>query len=519
MARSRKNDKQVARSNVIVGLALIAVVVFLVFEVFTGFNPISKPYKVSAVFQTSDSLRNGSPVRIAGIEIGKVTKVTAASSSGGSKVEMTLMKNGLPLHQDATMKIRPRIFLEGNFFIDVKPGSPSSPTLKSGSTIPLTQTATPVQLGDVLTALDSDTRTDLKVLLREYGGALKNGGAKGINDSIPYWKPAYRDTSLVNEAFLGSEPDHDIRDVLRGQSEVALALTRDDNALKGLVTNFNTTAAALAGSNHQLSATIPALRDTLRVSRPALLQLDRVLPTLRVFAREALPGVRSSGPALAAATPFVRQLRLLSAPSELQGAARSLRKYTPSLVQVTQRSIPLLTQTRALSACTAKVLVPFINSPIPDPDFPANTGQTVNEELQRGFVGLAGESRNTDANGSYFNTEVTAPPLQVRPAPPLDGGAQPPVHRPDVPCETQDPPNLEAPGASALQVLAPGTSSFTARRDLPSSTPTDRSRAFAMLRRALPTIRRDFDAFRATATTTGASGPTGASGDAGSATP
>jgi hypothetical protein len=26
----------------------------------------------------------------------------------------------------------------------------------------------------------------------------------------------------------------------------------------------------------------------------------------------------------------------------------------------------------------------------------------------------------------------------------------PPVHRPDVPCETQQPPNLQAPGGSAL---------------------------------------------------------------------
>ena len=31
---------------------------------------------------------------------------------------------GLPIHRDARLKIRPRIFLEGNFFVDLKPGSP-----------------------------------------------------------------------------------------------------------------------------------------------------------------------------------------------------------------------------------------------------------------------------------------------------------------------------------------------------------------------------------------------------------
>ena len=60
------------------------------------------------------------------------------------------------------MKIRPRIFLEGNFFVDVTPGTPSAPTIDDGDTIPITQTATPVQLDQVLSALQSDTRTSLQ---------------------------------------------------------------------------------------------------------------------------------------------------------------------------------------------------------------------------------------------------------------------------------------------------------------------------------------------------------------------
>ena len=48
---------------------------------------------------------------------------------------MQIHDNGLPLHTDATAKIRPRIFLEGNFFVDLKPGSPSAPKLDDGDTI------------------------------------------------------------------------------------------------------------------------------------------------------------------------------------------------------------------------------------------------------------------------------------------------------------------------------------------------------------------------------------------------
>ena len=34
---------------------------------------------------------------------------------------MEIEDKGLPIHKDATLKIRPRIFLEGNFFVDLSP--------------------------------------------------------------------------------------------------------------------------------------------------------------------------------------------------------------------------------------------------------------------------------------------------------------------------------------------------------------------------------------------------------------
>ena len=60
-----------------------------------------------------------------------------------------------------TVKIRPRIFLEGNFFLDLQPGSPSSPELDDGGTIPITQTSTAVQLDEILTSLQAPDRENL----------------------------------------------------------------------------------------------------------------------------------------------------------------------------------------------------------------------------------------------------------------------------------------------------------------------------------------------------------------------
>ena len=448
------------------GVVGIVVVVFAVFMAFTKANPFSRPYQLKGAFETANNIKPNSPVRIAGVEVGKVKKVEAVEEGGKGEgaaiVTMEMKKSALPIHEDATMKIRPRVFLEGNFFVDVKPGSPSSPKLASGKTIPTTQTAAPVQFGDVLTALQSDTRSDLQVFLKEYSKGLEGQGAEGFNEALRTGPAAFRSTAVASDALLGLEPTKDLQRVFRGQARTFAALNEDENALKGLVTNFNTVAGAFASQDAALERSIPALDRTLRVGSPALASLNSALPTLRVFSREALPGVRSSGPTLEASLPFIRQARLLVGPTELRGTARQLRLQIPNFVTLSKRSQPLLRQARLLSSCTNNVLVPFAKTPVPNPDEPRDTNQKPLRQANRGFVGLAGESRVNDGNLSYFRTSAVAPPLNVRPAAPSDGGNQPPPRRPDVPCETQEKPNLNAPGGSILQ-FPTGGAGATAR--------------------------------------------------------
>jgi phospholipid/cholesterol/gamma-HCH transport system substrate-binding protein len=356
---------------------------------------------------------------------------------------------GLPIKKDAELKIRPRIFLEGNFFVDVEPGSPSGEDLPDGGVIPVTQTAAPVQFGDLLTALQRDTRTDLQIFLREYSKGLSHGGAEGFNQAIKYWKPAYLNSSLANDATLGQDPDRDLQRVLKGQQKTFAALVKNEGALKDLVTNFNVTAGALAREDVALAASVPALRDTLRIGYPALASLDAALPHLRAFAHDALPGVRSSDPTLAASLPFITQARLLMSEDELRGTARILRRTIPDLVKFDQTSVPFLRESRALSACTNNVLVPFMDLKIPNPETgneAENTDQPVRAQLQRGMPGLSGESRLSDGNNQFFHAGATMPGNRVRPGPPPDGGSMPMPHRPDIPCETQQLPNLHAPG-------------------------------------------------------------------------
>jgi phospholipid/cholesterol/gamma-HCH transport system substrate-binding protein len=483
------------------GLLALVVIVVLAYFGFTKANPFADPFELKAAFDDVAGIKPASPVRIAGVEVGKVTKVEQIDAGqGGGLVTMELEDEGLPIHRDAEVKIRPRIFLEGNKFVDVKPGSPSAPEVEDGHTIPIAQTAAPVEFGDLLTALQSDTRADLKTFLREYSKGLAEGGARGFNESIPYWEPAYRNSALANDAMLGVEPDEDIQRLLRGQQETFAALARDERSLKDLVTGFNVTARAFARQDEALAASLPALRDVLRVGQPALRSLNEALPELRAFAREALPGVRSSNPTLAASIPFVRQLRALVRPGELQGAARELRAAIPALTRLNARSVPLFQQGRALSRCTNVVLAPFMFSRIPDPDFPDNSNQTALAQIQRGFVGLAGESRQVDANTPLFHTQSVPPSklTRVRPLRPPDGGVTPPGHRPDVPCELQELPDLNAPGGLLADPAAIGLPPQLAQLlpDLPAVHAPARLRLRRQVARAQSIVARQREARR-----------------------
>ena len=188
---------------------------------------------------------------------------------------MTIDDNGLPLHQDATFAIRPRIFLEGNFFVDLHPGTPEAPVAKSGFTFPIQNGVEPVQLDQVLTSLQADTRHNLQILLEQYGTAVKQGGPS-YNASIQYWLPAYKYSALVSHDALGLQP-HDLSGFIDKGGQVSAALDTNPANLKNLVSDFNTTAHSLAVQQANLQRAVAELPRTLAVAIPAFNALNSII--------------------------------------------------------------------------------------------------------------------------------------------------------------------------------------------------------------------------------------------------
>jgi virulence factor Mce-like protein len=497
MARTRRRTP---RSPFAVGLIALVVIGILVFLGFTKDIPFTRGYEVTAVFNSANGLRPDSPVRIAGVEVGKVKKVEGQDGTDNAVVTLAIDDNGLPLHRDATLKIRPRIFLEGNFFVDLKPGSPGAPELDDGGTIAVTQTSTPVQLDQVLTALQSDTRQDLRDVLEGLGTALSSKPTRADNrDADPSargqtaaesWNDAYTDAgpaaraqSQVNEAFLGSEPEQDLGRLIEGTGKAAAGLVRNETQLKDLITNFNVTMGALASEDTNLRTSIRELAPTLENANAAFASLNAAFPPTRAFAREILPGVRETAATIDASFPWVAQMRGLVSNAELRGLARDLAPATRDLARLTDQAIELLPQTDLTSKCARDVILPTGDVVIRD-EF--QTGRENYKDFFYAMAGLAGEGQNFDGNGMYVRFQtgggsqqvslgpgsagsppqfggLPTPPLGNRPAYP---GKLPPYVN-DQPCYRQTPPDLNGPAAARTAPIVGSNRQTTAVRAKP----------------------------------------------------
>ena len=498
---SRRVGRRQGASPFAVGLLALVVIVILTYLGFTKSIPFTSGYEVQATFESASGLRPDSPVRIAGVNVGKVVKVDAEEGTDNAVVTMEIADDGRPIATDATAKIRPRIFLEGNFFVDLQPGTPGADELDDGGMLRVTQTATPVQLDQVLTALQSDTRQDLQEVIDGLGSALSDEpsaeddaqadpsargetAAESFNDAYDDIGPAEKAQAQVNEAFLGTEPERDLGRLVDGLARTAAGLARNEVQLADLVTNFNVTMAALASESGNLQASIRELPLTLTAANDAFDALNAAFPPTRAFAREILPGVRETPATIDAALPWIAQATPLMSEAELQGLVADLSPLTRDLAQFTDASEQLLPLTDLVAKCARDVILPTGDVVILD-EF--QTGRENYKDFWYAMVGLAAESQNFDGNGPYVRFQTgggsqqvslgqsnlgTGPQFGTLPTPPLGNrpayqGRKPPFNTSQR-CFQQQRPDLNGPAAALSAPLqnpnAPPTAALTRLR-------------------------------------------------------
>ncbi len=481
MTRRRRHRPLV--SNVVAGVLAAVVILAACWVVFGGPTPWGgSAYRLKAVFTVQTQLHLDSPVRIAGIDVGKVTAIKrVGGSSPAAVVSMTVDHAGLPIHSDATVNIRPRLFLEGNFYVDLAPGTPSAPVLHSGATLPAAHTSGPVQLDRVLSSLNSNVRANLQTLVQGFGTALnatpsaaadatadpsQRGltAAQSLNRSLNDSAAAFKASAIVNQALLGERP-HDLSGAVTGTSKVFTGLASSGGHLADLVTTLNETMGALADRQDDLSQTIALLPGTLKAADAALGPLQASFAPTRTFARELLPGIKQLAPTITVALPWLAQSRALVSDADLGGLLTDLTPAVQGTAATVTSTRALLNGSRTLAACFNHTIIPTGNERISDP--PITTGLQVYQELFQSAVGIASASQNVDGNGRYVRStagggadlvqtgsfpgtaaqgggplygNAVVPPLGTRPA---YDSTQPPQVR-TVACLTQNPPDLNS---------------------------------------------------------------------------
>jgi phospholipid/cholesterol/gamma-HCH transport system substrate-binding protein len=468
-------------SNFMAGLIGVVVAVFITIVVFNKGLPIGgSQYVLKAMFTSVTQLHIPSEVRTSGVTVGQVVSVQrvagSSSTSQAAVVTMDINSDGLPIHSDATVRIIPNIFLEGNYYVALSPGTPGGRRLPSGSTLPAANTSGPVQIDRILSALTTQPRRNLQTLLQGIGAALNAPptaaldathdpivkgltGGQSLGLSLKYSADAFEASSIVNQALLGVQP-HDLSGVVKGNEEVLKGLAASGNQLASFVTTFDNTLHALAVRQQDLSTTISLLPPWLTATDRSLGPLNASFPPTRAFARAILPGIQQLGPTINAGIPWLTQATALFSRPELGNLLSLLTPAVQKTAIALNATKLFIRQSDLLARCFDNAIVPTGNEKISDP--PITTGARFYQEFFQGAVGLAGASQNFDGNGRYIRTlagggthlESTSPlpnqgplygnfvlpSLGTRPAWP---GKAPPL-RSNVPCYRQGPAPLNS---------------------------------------------------------------------------
>jgi phospholipid/cholesterol/gamma-HCH transport system substrate-binding protein len=236
------------------------------------------------------------------------------------------------------MLLRPKTGLK-DMIVEMDPGTKSAGALPEGGTIPIQNTAPDVNLDEVLSSLDADTRTYLQILVNSGGEAFGTKGySSDLRQTFKRFSPTNRDLGKITG--LLSQRRTNLRRVVHNFSLLTTELGTRDKQLAQLVGSANANFRALASQDANIRSTLQLLPNTLNTARTTLGKADVFAKELGPTLQALRPTARALGPALAATRPFLR----ITTPvirDQLRPFARDVRPTVRQLRIVGQNLKPL----------------------------------------------------------------------------------------------------------------------------------------------------------------------------------
>jgi phospholipid/cholesterol/gamma-HCH transport system substrate-binding protein len=302
-------------------------------------------YKVKAEFSTAQAVvpGQGQTVDIAGVQVGDIDKVEL--KNGVAVVSLNIRNKYAPIYRDAHMLLRPKTGLK-DMIVEMDPGTKATGALPEGGTIPVQNTAPDVNLDEVLSSLDADTRSYLQVLINSGGQAFgKKGYTPELRETFKRFEPTNRDLAKITG--LLSVRRRNIKHVIHNFSLLTTELGKRDKQLAEFVGSANANFKALANQSDNIQESLRLLPPTLQTAQTSLTKADALAKELGPTLQSLRPAARALGPALVQVRPFLNtttpviQHQLRPFARDVQPTAKQLRILGDNL----QPLVPHLTNT------------------------------------------------------------------------------------------------------------------------------------------------------------------------------
>ena len=298
-----------------------------------------KPVKLKVELPDAQAVQpgQGQTVRTAGVEIGQIGKVEL--EDGRAVVELEIEKKYEDyVKQNATALLRTKTGLK-DMFIEIDPGT--GKPLPEGGRIQIQNTAPDTDPDEVLSALDTDTRDYLQLLISGAGKGLKGRGTD-LRETFARLGPLNRDLRRVTTAI--ERRRENLSNLVNKYGLLTQEIGSKDEEILRLVRSSNAVFEALASQDAEISEAVRRLPPTLRQTRSTLAKVDtfgdRLSPALESLRpavrrldrtnREVLPFLRESTPRIKnQIRPFTRIARPYT--RDLGLAARDLSSASPDL--------------------------------------------------------------------------------------------------------------------------------------------------------------------------------------------
>jgi phospholipid/cholesterol/gamma-HCH transport system substrate-binding protein len=290
----------------------------------------SKPFTIKAEFSDAQAVTpgQGQSVRVAGVQVGKITKVDLKNGIAVVTMELEAKwKDKLDIRGDASGLLRPRTGLK-DMFVELDPGvDPKAPLLKSGDTIPVQNTAPDIDPDEILSAFDTDTRTYLQLLINSAGKGLKGRG-NDLNQVFKRLEPTNRDLARVTSAI--AERRKDLKELIHRYGDLTNALATKDKEIKTLVSASDAVFKAFAVQRENIASAISKLPPTLRQTETTLAKADAFSRVLQPTLEDLRPAFRQLAVANQQVLPFVREAYPITR-DEIRPFVRYARPYVKNL--------------------------------------------------------------------------------------------------------------------------------------------------------------------------------------------